>query len=122
MLKRNLGLQNETDVSLHHIFPGNNIVDLMRKCISQVPGTVNLLNKHCNSYPQIKDKMVKFINANNWQSAMETCWSSIFWFKNNLVIGPKEDRRSDDPGSAIDKPILRNQNVIYRTVFETMTK
>jgi len=48
---------------------------------------------------------------------METCWSSIFWFKNNLVIGPKENRRSDDPGPGIDKAILINQEDHYQTAF-----
>ncbi len=61
--------------------------------------------------------MLKFINAGKYESAMETLWSSIFWFKNNLVIGPKEDRRSDDPGSGIDKAILINQEHDYQTAF-----
>ena len=61
-----------------------------------------LLNIHCNKYLAIQKTMENFISQDNPTSAMESCWSSIFWFRNNLVMGPLVDKRSDDPGEQID--------------------
>jgi len=36
------------------------------------------------------------------------------------VFGPKEDRRSDDPGDAIDQPILLSQDFKYQDAMKAI--
>lgn len=51
-------------------------------------------------------------------SAGEYFHSAIYWYRNNLVLGPKE--RTDDPGEKFEDKMFENQTDEYRTAMNNM--
>jgi hypothetical protein len=85
----------------------------MQKCIKDDANlSTPLIKKYCENNA-IGYRMARYLDEHPSDviSAMDSCWSSIFWSKYNLVFGPTA--RSDDPGEKVDENILSKQSEIY---------
>ena len=69
----------------------------MSKAIETNSGlTAGVLTNYLKNYSEISVLMQPYLKGDDIVSAMDLCWNSIYWFKNNLVLGPS--KRVNDPG------------------------
>lgn len=70
--------------------------------------------------PKLKTKLLYLKDDGN--NLIDTLFSAIFWYKNNLVLGPQGAIRANDPGEKYDLELLKFQSDEYQQAqkaFET---
>lgn len=75
------------NVSDHHIFPGNQINQMLKGALSTTEG-LKRVNDYINSRKGIQALLRYQIDEENEVNAVDDVWSSVYWFQYNLVLGP----------------------------------
>lgn len=75
-------------IAVSDIIPGNIIIQTIKKCkeINSGLDMLEILKSFMAKCPKLKTKLLYLKDDGN--NLIDTLFSAIFWYKNNLVLGP----------------------------------